>query len=267
MAKASSTSTKEIEILEVQNGRLSLAIVGTTPLICNRVSEKAKRELVLPKGRKTAADKAQTLKHDPLAEFRASPYMLRDDTAPTLLGALAVWFKKAAMTAALDLPGAQKSQIGRLVRAEGERVPLYGVPQLLMAVTRSADMNRTPDIRTRAIIPHWAVLLDVTFAKPALREKAILNLFAAAGLYGGAGDWRTQKGSGNYGSWRLAGSDDEELQEIMATGRRAEQIAAMNTPVCYDDETEELLTWYTAEVEARGFNPQVNGRNRIAEHV
>lgn len=248
-----STESKEIQILAVERGRVAVACVGTTPFICNRVSEKAKRELLAPKGKKTAAEKAQSLKHDPLAEFRVSPYTLPGDAAPTLLAFLAVGFKKAMMTAALDIPGAKKAQIGRLLFVEGERTPLYGIPQMLMSITRSADIKNTPDVRTRAIVPHWACLLDVTFAKPAMREKDVLNLLAAAGMFAGVGDWRTEKGSGNYGSFRLASANDPELKKILKTGGRMAQVAAMNTPTFYDQETEDLFNWYTTEVVARGF--------------
>jgi hypothetical protein len=253
MSTKKNESPVSIDVMEVQQGRMTIAIVGTTPFIHNRVSEKGKRELLLPRGKKTTAEKAQSLKHDPLREWRASPYTILDDAAPTLMAFLAVGPKRAAMTAALDIPGAKKTQIGRLMRVEGERLPLYGIPQMHMTIVRSADMNRTPDIRTRAITPRWAMLLDVTFAKPMLREKAVLNLFAAGGMFVGVGDWRTEKGSGNYGSFRLAGADDAELRDILATGGRAAQIAAFNVPSFYDQESEELFTWYTGEVAQRGF--------------
>lgn len=244
--------SKGIEIQELDRGTISLAVVGTTPFICNRASEKVMRGLLMPKGKKTAAEKQSSLKHEPLEEFRSSPYTLRDETAPTLLAFLSVAFKRAMMTAALDDPsGAKKSQIGRLVRLEGERVPLYGVPQMFMAVTRSADINRTPDVRTRAILPKWAMLLELTYAKPILQQKSVLNLFAKGGVFSGVGDWRTEKGSGNYGSFRLAGADDPELEEILATGGRAAQIAALNSPAFYDDETEALFTWWQAEYATR----------------
>src|SRR5690606_32985291 len=104
-----------------------------------------------PKGRKTAAEKASSLKHDPLQEFADSPYIDEDESAPTYLQHLSSAFKNALKGAALDLPGANKSQIGRLTWVNGERVGIYGVPQIFCSVTRSADMNRTPDVRTRAI--------------------------------------------------------------------------------------------------------------------
>ena len=252
MAKASAGST-EIVIPQVELGTVRVGIVGTSPIICNRMSEKVQGILLTGGQKKTAAEKSQTLKHNPLEEFRSSPYTIASPESPTLLGFLSVSFKKAMMTAALDIPGAKKTQMGRLVRAEGERIPLYGLPQMFMAVTRSADMNRTPDIRTRVIVPKWAVLLDITFAKPMLKEKSVLNLLAAGGMFSGVGDWRTEKGSGNYGSFRLASANDAELKEIIATGGRDAQTEAMNSPSFYDDETEFLYEQFIATATDRGF--------------
>jgi len=251
MTTKTSTTGTEIQILELQRGKLSVAVVGTSPLICNRVSEKTQSTLLEGGQKKTAVEKQSTLKHDPLREYRNSPYTL--DEGPTQLGALAVWFKKAMMTAALEMPGVKKTQIGRLLRVEGERVSLYGVPKMFMAVTRSADMNRTPDIRTRAIVPKWAVLLELTFAMPTLRETSVLNLLAAAGVFSGVGDYRTEKGAGNYGSFRLAGADDAELKGILKTGGRSAQIAALSDPAFYDDETESLYLSFGAMTARRGF--------------
>lgn len=250
MAKSSAASG-EISIIRIETARLTVPIIGTTPLICNRVSEKAQRELLGPLGRKNAAHKAENLKHEPLAEYRNSPYTL--PSGPTLLAGLAVWFKKAMMTAALDIPGAKKTQMGRLLYAEGERIPLYGVQQMLMAVTRSADINRTPDIRTRAIVPKWATYLTVTFPSKIIKEKSVINLLAAGGLFAGVGDWRTEKGSGNYGSFRIAEHDDPELLEIVEQGGRDAQIEAMNSPTFYDDETDSLFAWWTQYASDRGF--------------
>ena len=242
--------SREVQIIAVGQERISVAIVGTMPFICNRVSGKAPGEFLVPAGKKNAAEKSQNVKHDVFQEYRNSPYTL--DSGPTLLAFLATAFKRAMMTAALDMPGTKKAQIGRLVRVEGERLPLYGVPKLLMSITRCADIARTPDMLTRAILPQWAMLLNITYPTPHLREKSVINLLAAAGLFAGVGDWRTEKGAGNYGSFRLAGSDDAELKQIMATGGRNAQIAAINTPACYDDETEALLEWYRSVTAERG---------------
>lgn len=242
----------EIQILEINTGRLDFCVLGKTPLILNRMSEKAQRELLLPRGRKNAAEKAASLKHNPLEEYRASVYRDPDESAPTYLLMMATAFKGALRSAAMDLPGSSKSQIGRLTFVEGQWVPIFGVPQIFMSVTRSADMNRTPDIRTRAILPEWACRVSITFVKPILRDQAVANLFAAAGITMGVGDFRPEKGKGNYGQFELVSEDNEQFQRIMKLGR-ADQVAAMEEPEPHDAETEDLLSWFDVEVRRRGF--------------
>lgn len=252
MATAKNTAPDEIsDILKVTTGSFDCCIVGTSPLILNRMSEKAKRELLMPKGRKTAVEKATSLKHMPVDEYRASAYTLSDTSEPTLLAMLSTSFKGALRSAALDMPGAKKAQIGRLTYISGEFVGVYGVPKLFMSITRSADMNKTPDVRTRAIVPHWACRLTVTFVQPLIRAQAVANLLAAAGITIGVGDWRPEKGAGSYGQFRIADKDDAEFKAIVKAGGRAEQAQALESPVCYNDETAELLSWFDDELSKR----------------
>ena len=245
---------ESIDIIKVTNSTLKFCVLGTTPLILNRMSEKVMRELLMPKGKKNAADRASSLKHDPMQEFMSSPYLDLDDSAPTYLQHLASAFKGSLKSAALDLPGASKSQIGRLTWVNGERINIYGIPQVFCSVTRSSDINRTPDVRTRCIVPQWAAYVSVSFVTPLLREQSVANLMASAGVTQGVGDWRTGKGSGTYGQFELVGEDDDRFASILKCGGRRKQIAAMENPDAYDRETEELLTWFKAESRKRGFS-------------
>lgn len=247
MAKAKSTPASEVvsEVLKVSTGSISVSILGTSPLVHNRMSEKAKHELLMPKGRKNAAERATTLKHVPLEEYRASPYTLSD--GPTLFAILASAFKRAVCSAALDMPGAKKAQIGRLTWVEGDKVGIYGIPKLFMATVRSADMNRTPDIRTRAIMPEWACQVQLMYVEPLIRANAILNLLAAAGITIGVGDGRQEKGAMSYGQFKIVSPDDADFKRILKEGGRKAQQAALNNPTCYDDETTELLSWFDTE--------------------
>jgi len=251
MATKATASNTEITIMEIAKSQIEFCILGTTPLICNRMSEKAHHELLLPKGKKNAAEKASSLKHDPVREFRDSPYRLAD--GPTLLGILPTAFKKSMMTAALDMPGAKKAQIGRLIYVHGQMLPIYGTPKLFMSIVRSADMNKTPDVRTRALLPEWACKLVVEFPVPLLRQQSIANLLAAAGFTSGVGDWRQEKGSGNYGSFKLVSADDPDFVRITTEQGRAAQSEAMENPEAFDIETEDLLSWYDVEIKRRGF--------------
>lgn len=251
MATKPKQEDTEVFVMEVKQGSIEFCVLGTSPLICNRMSEKVKRELLLPAGKKNSAEKAASAKHDPLEEYRASPYTL--DDGPTLIAVLASQFKGALRSAALDMPGAKKAQIGRLTYITGDRIPVYGVPKLMMSVTRSADMNKTPDVRTRAILPQWACQVRVNFVTPILREPAVANLLAASGIYIGIGDWRPEKGSGNYGQFRLVSATDPEYRRIVKEGGRAAQQAALKDPEAYDDETRSLFEWSKTEAQRRGF--------------
>lgn len=243
----------EIQIMEITKGEMEFCILGTSPFICNRMSQKVWFELLAPKGRKTAVEKASGMKHDPIQEFRDSPYRLKDKNDPTLLAMLPTMFKGAMGTAALRSVGVKRTELEQLVSVDWKDQPIYGIPKVFMAITRSADMNKTPDVRTRAILPEWACKLRVTFIKPNLREQSVANLLAAAGIVSGVGDWRQEKGSGNFGSFKLVSADDKDFKRIVATMGRKAQQKAMDHPVAYNEETEEMLAWFAVEIKRRGF--------------
>jgi hypothetical protein len=264
MAAKPKAKETEISVIEIDRGEAAFCIIGGTSLIFNRMSAKAKRQLLLPSGRMNEAERSTKLKHDPEAEYRDSVYRNPGDQPPTRLKFPAAAFKGAMETAALDSPGSKKTEVGRRVFMPDDNVDLYGVPRLLMSVVRSADMARTPDIRTRAIVSEWACIVRVGFAVPLVTVKAISRLLATGGIVSGVGDWRQEKGSGNHGTYRICNHDDPDFQRIIATGGRAAQDAALDKYQCYDEETEELLVWYLEEILRRGrekpqSNPAVEG--------
>lgn len=249
MAKKQTGILEAIEIAPLTVGRMNVWLKGITPMICNRMAGKAKRTLLLGGGKKTKAEKEQSLKHDPLAEF-ADSMTKRSDAGPTRLLFPAPAVKGAMAVAALETKGTNKTQIGRLVWIQGYNLNLYGVPQLHMSVVRSADMNRTPDVRTRAIIAEWCIPVTVCFVKPQLTETAICQLLSNGGIIIGIGDFRQEKGKGNFGQFQI--STEAECKDIVKTGGMKAQDAALKTVTCYDDESQELLSWWDTQVTASG---------------
>jgi hypothetical protein len=247
-----------IQVTEIERRIIRFNVVGTTPFVANRMSEKVKMGLLLPKGgRMTQAEKAANLKHDPRKEFQNSVYMLPSGPythpqGPTLVAVPAAAFKRAIANAALDIPGAKKAQIGRLSWVESQYLPLYGIPELFMAVVRQAGIDRTPDIRTRAIFPRWATSFEMSFIRPLLNETTLANLLGAAGLIVGVGDGRQEKGALNFGQFRFCADNDEEFMDIVKSSGRDVQEKALETCKCYDEETERLLDWYDVELNRRG---------------
>jgi len=251
MKKKPEAAVSEVEVLKLTTGRLTCYVRGITPLIYNAMSEKTRHSLLYPH-KKTSAEKNATAKHNPVAEFRGTMYTA--PTGPTMLTFPAVAFKRALASVALDLGGAKKAQVERLVWAIGERVSIWGVPALRMDIVRSADMARTPDVRTRACLAEWACKIELAYVMPAINETMVVNLLAAAGLIRGIGDFRQEKGAGNYGQFELVNSDDADWKRIVAEGGRAAQVQAVAEPVCYDEESEKLFVWWNEEFVRRGHN-------------
>jgi hypothetical protein len=255
MKKTKTQEVKQVIVHKVETGQLDFCILGRTPMIANRVSEKARRELLAPK-RRVGAARNETLKHDPYKEFLDSPYTL--EKGPTLLVALSAWFKRSLVNAALDVPGTSKAEIGRLCWVDDERIPLYGIPRVSMEIVHCSDINRTPDMRTRAILPQWACRISVGYTKPALNSTSIYNLLASAGITQGIGDWRVNRG-GNKGQFELVAPDDKRYLAVLKNGGRAAQEAAMKSPDFYDDEAEKLYRWFYEEMERRGDHDKLAG--------
>lgn len=252
MAKAGKNDSGEaLNILELQTGCLEVCILGQTPLVYHRMAEKAKRELLMPRGRMTTADKIVNVKHDPMAEYRDSLYQSKIDDAPTRLFFPGAAFKKACAAAALDIPGASKAQIGRLMWVDQYNVDIYGIPEIFAAVVRMADIKKTPDIRFRGILPRWACKVKLHYVMPHLTTGAVGNLLAAAGMIVGIGDGRQEKGSLSFGQFRLVDEDDPQFLAVVAGGGRAAQDRAIADPAYLDDETGELCSWYNSEVVRR----------------
>jgi hypothetical protein len=229
-----------LHIDPLKQGRVTLRIIGSTPMFFNAMSVKAKRSLLLGGGKKTAAEKKE-LKHDPEQEFRDSVY--KTSVGPTLLAFPAPGVKNAMATAALVTDGVKKTDVQRLVFLPQEKVSIWGLPYLRMDVVRSADMARTPDIRTRAFLPRWCAEVDFAFVTPTLSVHSIASLLSNAGAVSGIGDFRQEKGKGSYGTFRVVTDEDEALwDELTSKEARAAQQAAMDDPKCAadDDGTREL---------------------------
>ena len=252
-----------VDIAELKKDTITVRLLSTASLVMNRMTQKTQMQLLLPpRKQKNVAELEANLKHDPLAEFRNSIYRCRDENAPTLLHMPNGSFKKAIASTAIDTPGATKAQIGRLVTIESETVHVFGLPLLYMCPVRMADIRRTPDIRTRALIAEWAVELKIGFISSIVKARNIITLVHNAGLTTGVGDGRQEKGSLSHGLWRIVGPDDENWNRIVQNGGRAAQVAAMQEPMFADEDSEELFTWYQSEIIRREITPPSQPRRR-----
>lgn len=135
----------------------------------------------------------------------------------------------------------------------GDLTPLYGTPKLRLDVVRSADINRTPDVRSRAYLPKWGAEIDISFITPQLGIASVVSLLCNAGILVGVGDFRQEKGKGAFGSFRVLGEGekDAEWDDLVKNHGRRAQEAAIKSPQYADRDTEDLMEFYDQEVQRR----------------
>ena len=247
---AKNVSETEIKVVPLRQGLAKLRIIGTTALFQNRMASKVKQGLLVGTKRKTRAERVE-IKHDPIREYRDSMERMLD--GPTALGIRVVAIKAAMCTAAIETAGLTKASTQRLLFMPGDLTALYGTPHLRLDVVRSADMNRTPDVRSRAYLPRWGAEVTVNFVHPQLSLTSVVTLLANAGIVVGVGDFRQEKGKGAFGSFRVVGDgeEDAEWDDLVKNHGREAQMVAIERPEYADRDTGDLMDFYTQEVGRR----------------
>lgn len=242
--------TAEIVIQPLRRGVARLRIIGVTPLFQNRMSNKVTETLLVGGRKKTKVERLE-IKHQPFEEFRNSAEIMT--SGPTALGLRVVAVKAAMATAAIETAGLTKSSTQRLLFMPGDLTPLYGTPQLRLDVVRSADINRTPDIRSRAFLPKWGAEIEIQYIVPQLSINAVVSLLCNAGMLIGVGDYRQEKGKGAFGSFRVIGdgTQDEEWDDLVANHGREAQEKALAEPKFADKDTADLMEFWRSEVSRR----------------
>lgn len=247
---APKSETAEIRVEPLRRGVTRLRIIGVTPMFQNRMANKAKQSLLVGTKKKTKAEKSE-IKHNPIQEYRDSAEIL--STGPTALGLRVTAVKAAMATAALETAGLTKTSAQRLLFMPGDLTALYGTPRLRMDVVRSADINRTPDIRTRAYLPQWGAEVEIQYIVPQLSVASVVSLLCNAGVLIGIGDFRQEKGKGAFGSFRVLGENeqDAEWDDLVANHARDAQMHALEHPEYADKDTADLMAHFFHETMRR----------------
>lgn len=247
---AKKEDTAEIRVTPLKRGTAKLRIIGVTPLFQNRMANKVKEGLLTGTHKKTKAERVE-IKHNPKQEFYNSAEIMM--SGPTALGLRVTAVKAAMATAALETAGITKTSAQRLLFMPGDLTALYGTPQLRMDVVRSADINRTPDIRSRAFLPKWGAEIEIQYITPQLSVSSIVSLLCNAGVLVGVGDFRQEKGKGGFGAFRVIGEgeNDEEWADLIKNHGRMQQLKALADPEYADRDTADLMEYYDQEVSRR----------------
>lgn len=225
-----------IEIKPVQMQTVTLTLVGETPLIVHKWSEKARRELLKDTGigkkvpRNMFGEAAATLwwmdakddpfclayKGGPVADFNewiekykgyGQDEYLRD-VASARFGFPVTAIKKAAISAAYrnEMSKDKVSLQGCFfIRGEGEdqlaEIIHAGLPSIREDNVK-VGMG-TADLRYRAQFEDWKMQIEVTYnVNGKLSLSDIINIINLGGQTNGIGEWRIEK-SGQFGMFHV----------------------------------------------------------------
>lgn len=200
MAKAKSPEVKMIELERLEDAVVIISIMGLTPVIPHRWSEKSKRMMPgHPDG--GTIKKAKGLRN-PEEEANACLYKLDGGLALPATGFKAAivgacrFFENVSMVEAkqlLFIPGVGSEQL----------VPIKGNKELREDTPRNANGNA--DLRYRYYIHDWTAEITVRYMPLRITKASVIALVDAAGR-GGVGDWRPsapKSYTGTFGTWRV----------------------------------------------------------------
>jgi len=189
-----------VEIPRINLKHADLTLIGDSPLISHRWSEKAKKQM-LNKQMKIAQT-AKTAKN-PEMDFYESLYWLNGMPAKPTMAAVkkakfgfpAVAFKSAAVDASLHTDGGKKTISRAAFHIDGELVEIQGTPVMREDMVR-VGMG-SADLRYRGEFKEWSAKVRVTYNADVMSLEQIVNLFNLGGFGVGIGEWRPQKDGSN----------------------------------------------------------------------
>lgn len=199
----------QVQIDRINAETLRIPIIGTSPLICHRFSEKAKRQMLdAMQGRKSPK-----VAKDPEADYQGAFYRFADGG----FGLPSIAFKSATIGGARFYAGVTMTELRQFLFFRGEvgidgqqLFRIEGEPRMREDVVRVKRGGT--DLRYRPEWPEWSTVLTVVYVKSALTRNSVLSLIDAGGMGVGVGEWRPEK-KGDFGCYAI---DQERAVEVVS---------------------------------------------------
>lgn len=196
--KKSSSNEKEVVINPLEIATMRAKLVGITPYLSNKMSDKDK-QMMLDKqmGKGTEKNKIR----NPNQEVEDKIHRLSDGN----VGIPIVAIKKAMVESAPLLEMEKKLVRGGLfiVAEDGNLLPLkYKKMVVNEAITRDSGIGRTPRTTFRPQFNEWSCEFTIKYNSKQITPDQILNLLKVAGFHIGIGSWRPLT-DGNFGTFTV----------------------------------------------------------------
>jgi hypothetical protein len=217
MAAAPAEGKTLISVPPIEVQTVDVYVVGTSPLVMNRWSEKAK---TMMRNKQQGVAQQKREHKNPEEDFENAIHKMPDGR----IGFPTIGFKAAAVTACTSAGGVKKTQARQAFHINGDLAEIVGSePEMREDMVRLHGM--TADMRYRPQFSPWFTRLSISYNTRALSLAEIVNLLNLAGFGVGVGEWRPEK-DGGMGRFRVATEDEAgEIQRLLKANRPRKVMA------------------------------------------
>lgn len=196
--------TKGISIPEPDIRKLGVVILGTSSLISNKFSEKAKKQMRDKQGKKA---KTARKVRKPKEEYIGSYYRTKDKK----IAFPALCIKQSIVGAARFIDDLPMTVLRGSIFVEGDQDGL--IPVKYESEEMREDMVRlargATDFRYRGELKGWGMDFTIKYNAGVISAEQVLNLLNTAGFSQGIGEWRPER-NGDHGTFKVKKSVNME---------------------------------------------------------
>ena|SRR3990167_1382439 len=195
---------KVVTIPPIDFRTVRITLVGETPLLVHKFSEKSKREM---DEKQQGAAKQKKAARDPNAEYRASLYIMPKTGKKERYGMPASGLKLCAVSACRYTDGLKMTQaLGsfHVTGDEGGLIEIVGdKPVMDDRIVRIGNFgSKVAQTRYRGRFDNWKVAFNVKYNARVISVEQLLNLYENAGFSVGLCEMRPEK-KGSLGMFRV----------------------------------------------------------------
>jgi len=217
-------TTKEtettIELPQLEIERITITVIGDSPLIMHKWSEKAKEQMRTKQQKKPGQGREAK---NPKKDFEDCIHRMEDGHP----GFPSIGFKAAAVTACTSIAGMTKVAARQAFHILGELTPIIAPKP-----TMREDMVRVgmgvADIRYRPEFWPWSATLEISYNTRAFSIAQIMNLLNTAGFGVGIGEWRPER-DGQYGLALARARREKEHNPVKVAIRHGLDVRGQHT--------------------------------------
>ena len=187
---------RTIVIPEMRLVRTVVTVVGKTPLLTNRFSDRSRKSI---EDKQQHEAKGPREARDPEAEFRDALHVI----APGVYGFPSTGIKKALVAAGGRFAGEKMTHLRGILDIPTTHVPIQAPEPVMRSDPVKLKGSGVYTIAYRPEFHPWSMDVPLYYNASIIAEAQVLNLFQVAGFSVGLGAWRPESG-GTFGQFTLA---------------------------------------------------------------